>query len=139
MLRYEARCAAAPAVVWPLLACPARWEEWAPHVRGAWGLGEREVRAGAWGAVLLFGLAPVPVRVTAVDPGRSWTWRAGLLTVRHRVDPLDGGHSVVGLDLSAPRPLELALRATYGPVCRWVVAALARRAAAEPPPGAGGW
>ena len=139
MLRYESPCAAAPAAVWPLLARPARWPEWAPHVRGAVGLGDPEVRAGALGAVLLLGVAPVPVRVTAVEPGRSWTWRAGLVTVRHRVDPLEDGHSVVGIDLSAPGPLELGLRVTYGPVCRWATAALARRAAQEPPPGSGGW
>ncbi|MGX6449453.1 SRPBCC family protein [Patulibacter sp. S7RM1-6] len=139
MLRYEATSVAPPAAVWPLLARPARWADWAPYVRGGWGLGEPEVRAGALGAVLFLGVAPVPARITAVDPGRSWAWRTGLVTVRHRVDLLPGEGSVVGMDVSAPGPLELALRPTYGPWCRYAVAALARRAAQEPPPGSGGW
>ena len=49
-----------PETAWALLACPTRWKEWAPHVRGAWGLGWPQVREGAVGAVRLFGVVPVP-------------------------------------------------------------------------------
>ena len=71
MLRYEAHTDAPPETTWVLLACPTRWEEWAPHVRGAWGLGWPQVREGAIGAVRLFGVVPVPARVIRVNPGES--------------------------------------------------------------------
>src|SRR5829696_215326 len=56
MLRYEAESSAPPRVVWPLLAEPARWHEWAPHVRGAIRLGAPEVVAGRRGFVRLAGV-----------------------------------------------------------------------------------
>src|SRR5215210_6256918 len=111
MLSYEAPCAAAPPAVWPLLSEPARWREWAPHIRGAWGLGAPEVRAGARGFVRLLGALPLPVTVTGKRPGRAWTWRVGPVELVHRVEPRAGG-SLVAVDLRAPAPLEAALRVT---------------------------
>ena len=90
---------------WELLARPARWHEWAPHLRGAWGLGG-EVAAGDAGAVRLLGVVPVPVRIIAVEPGRSWTWRASALAdMEHRVEPRPGGCRIA-IDLRAPAPLK---------------------------------
>ncbi|MBA2349586.1 MAG: SRPBCC family protein [Solirubrobacterales bacterium] len=126
MLRYEARTAADPETAWSLLAEPARWHEWAPHVRGAWGLGAPEVRRGARGAARLLGVVPVPARVTAVAEGRSWTWSVGALDIDHRVDPDGAGGSVVGVDLRASPAFEAVLRVTYGPVVALLVRNLAR-------------
>lgn len=131
MLRYETATSAPPSVVWPLLARPDRWREWAWHVRGAWGLGAPEVRAGARGAVRLFGAVPVPVRITEVDAGRSWAWKAGPLVFRHRVDPVASGGSVVGIDVLGPRALLPVVRRTYGPWCRHATRVIGERAAAE--------
>jgi len=125
MLTYEARTRASADAVWPLLAEPACWSRWAPHLRGAWGLGEPEVRPGALGAVRLLGLVPVPARVTAKVPGRSWDWRVGLVTFRHRVTPEPGG-ALVGVDIAAPAALEPPLRVSYGPVVAALVRNLAR-------------
>lgn len=130
MLRYETATSAAPAAVWPLMARPDRWHEWAWHVRGAWGLGRPEVRAGALGAVRLVGGAFAPVRIVDVDPGRSWSWRAGPLVFRHRVDPLGATGSTVGIDIDGPGLLLAVARRTYGPVCRAATRSLAERAAA---------
>lgn len=43
-LCYHAHSTAAPASVWRLLAEPAQWSRWAPHIRGTRGLGDPEVR-----------------------------------------------------------------------------------------------
>jgi hypothetical protein len=131
MLHYEARTTATPEQVWPLLARPSRWSTWAPHLRGAWGLGEEEVRPGAFGAVRLLGVVPVPARITAKDPGRSWDWQVGPARFRHRVTPRPGG-SLVGVDISAPGPLEPLLRVSYGPLVALLVRNLARVAADVP-------
>ncbi len=128
MLRYEARSAADPATAWSLVAEPARWHEWSPHVRGAWGLGEPEVERGARGAARLLGVVPIPVSITAVAEGHSWTWTVGFMELDHRVDPdPDGtGGSLVGVDIRAAPAVEAVLRFTYGPVVAVLVRNLAR-------------
>ena len=125
MLTYESHSRAPAEQVWPLLAEPDRWSDWAPHLRGAWGLGSREVRPGARGAVRLLGVVPVPAHVTAKEPGRSWDWRVGPVWFRHRVTSAPDG-SVVGIDIAAPEPLESALRVSYGPLVTVLVHNLAR-------------
>jgi hypothetical protein len=129
MLRYETPTTAAPAAVWPLMARPDRWHEWAWHVRGAWGLGDPEVRAGARGVVRLLGVVLTPVRITDVVPGRSWSWRAGPLVFHHRVDPLGASGSTVGIDIDGPAVLMPVVKRTYGPLCLGATRALAERAA----------
>lgn len=129
MLRYDARSAAVPAEAWSLIARPGRWSEWAPHVRGAWGLGDPEVVEGARGAARLLGVVPVPATVTEVLPGRSWTWQVGPVRMVHAVEP-EGEGSRVAVELHAAPPVEVALRATYGPLVSVLVARLARVAAA---------
>ena len=103
MLTYEAACSAPASVAWPYLACPALWPAWAPHLRGAWGLGTPEVEVGARGVVRLLGVVPIPARIVAKDPGSSWTWRVGPATLVHRVAPARGGGSTVGIDLGPRR------------------------------------
>jgi hypothetical protein len=129
MLRYEARSAAAPADAWSLVARPARWHEWAPHLRGAWGLGDGEVAVGARGAARLLGVVPVPAQIVAKEPGRSWTWRVGgVVEMDHRVERRAGG-CIVAVTIAAPGPLEAGLGVSYGPVVALLVRRLARVAA----------
>jgi hypothetical protein len=125
VLTYEARTSAPAEQVWPLLARPSLWSRWAPHLRGAWGLGDGEVAPGAFGAVRLLGVVPVPARITGKDPGRSWDWHVGLASFRHRVTPVPGG-SVVGVDITATPPVEQVMRVTYGPLVALLVRNLAR-------------
>jgi hypothetical protein len=99
-------------------------------VRGAVGLGDPEVRAGARGFVRLAGVVPVPARILAVSPGRAWEWRVGLVEMRHAVDPRPDGCEV-RLELSAPGPLEVTLGASYGPLIALLLRNLARVAAGE--------
>ncbi len=119
----------APAdVAWRLLARPEQWRRWSPHVRGAWGLGDPEVRRGAGGAARLLGVVPIPARITAKVAGRSWTWRVGAVEMVHRVEPRAGGGATVAIDLSAPGPLEPALALTYGPLIEVALNRLAQEA-----------
>jgi hypothetical protein len=129
VLTYEARCAAPARIAWPYVARPALWSCWAPHLRGAWGLGDPEVEPGSVGAARLLGVVPVPAKILAKEDGRSWTWRVGPATLVHRVEPASGGGSVVAVDITAPAPVEAALAVTYGPLVRVLVRNLARVAA----------
>jgi hypothetical protein len=130
MHTFAAETHAPPGAAWRLLARPGEWSRWSPHVRGAWGLGAPEVRAGATGAARLFGALPIPVRVTAKHEGRSWTWRVGPGPVEmvHRVDPAAGGGATVTIELHAPAGLEAALATAYGPLIRFSLRRLARAA-----------
>ncbi len=125
MRTFTAESDGSPRAAWALLSRPGAWPRWAPHVRGAWGLGE-EVRAGDAGAARLLGVAPVPVSITAVDAPRSWSWRvAGVVDMAHRVQPRGSG-CTVAIELEAPAPLEAALALTYGPLILLTLRRLAR-------------
>ena len=107
-----------------MLSRPGRWHEWAPHLAGAWGLGE-EVRAGDAGAARLLGVVPVPVRITRVDAPHVWTWRVGaVVEMDHRVTARPDGVAVA-IDLRAPAPLEAGLALAYGPVISFALRRLA--------------
>jgi hypothetical protein len=138
VLRYDARSDADPAIAWALLARPREWPAWAPHIRGAWGLGDPEVELGRRGAARLLGVVPVPAHITAKKPGRSWTWRVGVVDMEHAVEPDAGGGCTVALTLSAPAAVEQALRITYGPIVarltRHLAAVASRTGAARPRP-----
>lgn len=125
MLTYETRSDAAPEDVWRLMAQPALWPRWAPHIRGAWGLGAPEVQVGRRGLVRLLGAPVVPARITGKHAGRSWTWKVGPVEMAHRVSGAGDG-SAVGIDITAPRPVEAALAATYGPLVQVLVRRLGR-------------
>ncbi|MGK2937371.1 MAG: SRPBCC family protein [Solirubrobacteraceae bacterium] len=78
MLTYEAASPAPAEQAWPLLARPNRWHEWAPHVRGASGVGDDEVQPGRRGAAMLMGVRPgrgrrprTGSRCRSRQPGRS--------------------------------------------------------------------
>jgi hypothetical protein len=130
VLTYVADSAADPETAWRLIARPDHWSSWAPHVRGARGLGQPEVCTGATGHALLVGRLPVPARVTSKQAHRSWTWEVGPLRLRHRVRPQAGGCRVA-VDIEAPFPLEALVRLTYGPMVSALMHNLARVAAQE--------
>jgi hypothetical protein len=125
---YSVNSTAPPEAAWSLLAEPGRWHEWAPHLHGAWRLGEPEVERGRLGAVRLLGAVPVPARIVDKREGRSWTWRVGPAVLAHTVAPRASGCRV-SVTISAPGPLEPLLAATYGPVVQLLVERLARVAA----------
>ena len=130
MITWTEQSSAPPEQAWQLIAEPSRWHEWAPHIRGAWGLGSPEVEKGARGIVRLLGAIPVPARIVAKQPGHSWTWRVGPALLVHSVNKSDNGCAVT-IDLLAPAPLERALAVTYGPIIATMLKRLARTAAKQ--------
>lgn len=114
---------ASPEAAWALIARPSEWSQWAPHVRGAWGLGSPEVEAGRVGAARLLGFVPVPARVTSVDPGRSWSWHVGPLVLDHTVHP-----TPVGCRVSTTLHGPAVLTRPYGVVVQLLMRRLAGRA-----------
>jgi hypothetical protein len=84
------------------------------------------VHAGARGWVRVAGVVPVAVRILAVDPGRSWTWRVGPVTMRHLVSARGDGGCEVAIELTAHEPVQSAVAGTYGPVITVLLANLAR-------------
>lgn len=131
VLRYAEISRADPSAVWPLLSRPDRWSAWAPHVRGAWRLGSPEVVEGARGAARLLGVIPVLATITHVEPGRSWTWQVGPVSMRHTVEPAPQG-SEMSVTLMSSVPVEAILARSYGPVVQHLVTRLARAAEARP-------
>ncbi|MDX6664658.1 MAG: hypothetical protein QOG68_864 [Solirubrobacteraceae bacterium] len=106
----------APERAWELYSHPDAWSAWAPHIRGASGLtGYRgEVLAGASGLVWVFGFAPLPIKVTWVDRGHSWSWKIGPVEIDHVVEPLEDGRCRVALVLRGPVAVERLAAAVYG-------------------------
>jgi hypothetical protein len=128
MLEYRQNSPASPATVWRLLARPGAWSEWAPHLRGAWGLGEPEVEPGSTGAARVAWVVPVPARITAKEPGRSWRWQVGPYSMVHRVEPRGTGCDVI-LEVSASGPFERVFDLSYGRVIPALLGRLADAAA----------
>lgn len=110
-----------PERAWELYSHPEEWSAWAPHLRGTSGLtGYRgEVRAGSRGLVWLLGVAPIPVRVTWVDRGSSWSWKVGPVEMDHVVEPRENGGCRVALVFRGPAGWVERLAATvYGTPAR---------------------
>jgi hypothetical protein len=85
-----ARTVAAPAAaVWAVLIDTGCWGEWGPSVSGAQidGGGDR-IGPGSTGRVRTTVGVSLPFRVTAWEPGRSWSWSVGgVPATTHRVEP----------------------------------------------------
>lgn len=120
-------CAAPPEQLWQLVARPDRWNEWSPYVRGAEGLGSPEVEAGSKGSVILRGGIRLPAEVTAVDPGRSWSWKVGGIVVHHIVTPAPGG-SLLEMTVEASAKAWTPAAKLYAPVVGVIAGRTARAA-----------
>jgi hypothetical protein len=86
------------------------------------------VRAGCRGLVLVgpgLPVAALPATITAVDPGRAWSWRVATIAMDHIVDPLQDGGCEITLRMRAAAPLDVALRATYAPIATVMLRRLA--------------
>ncbi len=131
-----ARSAAPPERVWALLGDPARWHDWAPHIRSADGRleeGARVVVGGPAGVRL-------PTTITRVEAPWRWDFRAEppgpfALDSVHLLRR-DGGGSVVAVHLRLARlgAVGLGPLAAYLPLARVAVRRLARLAEDEGAP-----
>ena len=108
-------CRAATGTVWELISRPDRWSEWSLYVRGAEGLGDPEVKAGAKGRVIVAGGLKVPAEILEVEPGRSWSWKVGGVIVDHVVEP-DGHGSRLSMPVRSAGPAWAPVALAYAPI-----------------------
>lgn len=127
--------------VWALLAHPSCWPAWAPHMAHV----SDPVDPGSPPSVhvgqhlRVHSIIPkvaVPVEVTEVEPGVSWTMQArlpfGAIRSSHTVSrALDITTVSVQLRWTGPRAVGIALLAGYRPVAAWSVRRLLALAEAE--------
>lgn len=87
---------AAPAErVWAVMIDTDHWHEWTPSVTSIRRLGDGPLAVGSRAIIRQPGFPPARWRVTAVEPGQSFTWQSvgpGFLAVAsHRVEPAAAG------------------------------------------------
>jgi hypothetical protein len=85
---------APPETVWAVMSDVERWHEWTPSVRGIRRFDTGPLRVGSRALVRQPRLPPAMWKVTAVDPGRSFSWTSGMPLMRvdahHGVSPVEG-------------------------------------------------
>jgi uncharacterized membrane protein len=94
--------------VWRVYSDVERWPEWTASVTGVEYVDGQSLAVGARARVRQPKLPVAVWEVTAIEPGRSWTWVARAPGVRttavHIVEPLDNGLTRVRMALE-PRGL----------------------------------
>ena len=87
--------AAPPERVWAVMSDVERWHEWTPSVTRVKRLSQRPFAIGERAIISQPRYPPALWKVTALDPGRSFTWVSaapGLrVSGRHSVEPTPGG------------------------------------------------
>lgn len=110
-LRLRTEVAAPAATVWQLIAEFENWAAWGPSVRAVESPTD-VVAPGVRGRVQTPLRLWLPFEITAVEPGRSWSWTvAGIEATGHTITPLSEGRCRV--EFSVPAwfaPYALAVR-----------------------------
>src|SRR5262249_42777508 len=86
---------APPDVVWSVMSDPERWHEWTASVRSIRILDKGPLRIGSRALIRQPRFPPAVWKVTALEPGRSFTWKTGAPGMwvygRHSVEPTQNG------------------------------------------------
>jgi hypothetical protein len=94
-LQRSIEIAASPARVWEVMTDVARWPEWTPSVKEIRFLDAPPLREGSAVRIDQPRLLPARYRVTALEPGRAFSWSTGNALVRvvasHTVEPSGAG------------------------------------------------
>ena len=86
---------ASTAVVWDRIACYEHWPSWGVSIRSVEAPGSF-VEQGARGRVTTIIGLTLPFEITAVDPGRRWSWSvAGIPATGHEVVALGADRTKV--------------------------------------------
>jgi hypothetical protein len=75
--RFSTR--AGPAATWAHLSRVTAWPSWARHIERVTLDPPGELTAGSRGRIVLRPGVPTSFAVTALEPGRSWSWRGSFL------------------------------------------------------------
>ena len=83
--------AATPGRVWEVMSDGERWVEWTPSVTSVV-IHDKPLRVGSRASIEQPKLPPAKFKVTALDPGKSFTWASGLPGIvychaHHSVEP----------------------------------------------------
>src|SRR6185295_7824848 len=86
---------APPAIVWAVMVDVERWHEWTPSVRSIRLLGGKPLAIGSRALIRQPRLPPAVWTVTALEPGKHFTWRSGAPGVwvyaHHSIEALPEG------------------------------------------------
>ena len=86
---------APPDVVWAVMSDGERWHEWTASVTSVRRLDKGPLRIGSRALIRQPRFPPAVWKVTAIEPGRSFTWRSGMPLMwvygQHSVEPLGAG------------------------------------------------
>jgi uncharacterized membrane protein len=99
--------AAPPQLVWGVMSDVERWHEWTASVTSIRLFQRSPLTIGSRALVRQPKLPPAVWKVTAIDPGRSFTWKSGAPGMwvfgTHSVGPRDGGaEATLRLDYHGP-------------------------------------
>jgi uncharacterized protein YndB with AHSA1/START domain len=87
--------AAPPETVWSVIVDAERWHEWTRSVRSIRLLDKGPLTIGSRALIRQPRFPPAVWQVTALEPGRSFTWRSGApglhVHARHSVEPITSG------------------------------------------------
>src|SRR5687768_14836458 len=86
---------ASPERVWEVMADAERWREWTPSITSV-ELLDKTIAVGGRAVVRQPELPPAKFKITAVEPGRSFTWATGYpglvyVHAKHTVEPTPTG------------------------------------------------
>ena len=106
MRHFEIRTeiSAPPDRVWAVMCDAERWHEWTPSVTRITRLEQGPLSVGSRALIRQPKFPPALFKVTAIEPGRSFTWVSvapGLrVFAHHRVEPAGGGsQATLSLDM----------------------------------------
>lgn len=94
VFQISVEIAAPPETVWSVMADAERWHEWTPSVRSIRVL-DKPLRVGSRALIRQPKFPPAMWKITALDPGRSFTWVTGApgmsVYAHHSIAAVDGG------------------------------------------------
>jgi uncharacterized membrane protein len=100
---------APPQLVWDVFSDVERWPEWTASVTSLVALDGRGIAVGKRFAIKQPRMSKLVWRVTAIDPGSSWTWEqrapGATASARHDVIAQPGGRTLVRQRIEQRGPL----------------------------------